>query len=162
MNAIKDLGAAIGRTQALLALLLAAAVLPATVQAADAPLRVTASVARHASIRMAPPPSLTISEADLARGYVEVAAPLELAVQSNVSEGYTLNFQHAGEQVRQSVVQGLAGALAVGPAGATASRPAAGAGMWRETLQLRVRFDLSPQARVGVHPWPLQVSMMSL
>jgi hypothetical protein len=43
-----------------------------------------------------------------------------------------------------------------------ASRPAAGRGLWREQLQLRFRFDLGPHVRPGQHPWPLNISMMSL
>jgi hypothetical protein len=162
MNRSKGLRSGFGLLQVAMALLAAAGAAPWDGHAAEATLRVSAVVPRHTSIRLAPPSSLTISEADVARGYVEVTAPVQVAIQSNVQQGYTLVFQNESEQVRQAVVQGLAAALVVGSGGVSASRPAAGGGMWRETLQLRVRFDLSPQARPGVHAWPLQVSMMSL
>lgn len=124
-------------------------------------LEVSARIQRHATIRMAQPLTFTISEADVARGYVEVASPLQLTVQSNVHEGYTLSFACRCEQVRQARVQGLASELSVGDAPVQAARPAAGRGVWRDTVQLRVRFDLAPEARPGEHAWPLGISMMS-
>lgn len=125
---------------------------------------VSAVIQRHASIRLAPPQTLTISEADVVRGYIEVAAPLEVTVQSNVREGYALVFQRDGAQVQQAVVQGLAAPVVVSGDSQTMARAGNGAGarMWQETLQLRVRFVLSAQARAGVHRWPLQISMLSM
>jgi hypothetical protein len=123
---------------------------------------VSANVARHTSIRIAPPASITLSAEDVARGYVEIAAPVEVTVQSNVPQGYALVFERQGEQVRQAHVQGPDGALLVASTGAVATRPPAGPGMWRDRLQLRFRFDLAAGARPGQHPWPLNISLMSL
>lgn len=123
---------------------------------------VSATIARHTSIRIAPPASITLSEEDVARGYIEIAAPVEVTVQSNVPQGYALVFERHGEQVRQAHVQGPDGALLVGSTGAVATRPPAGRGMWRDQLQLRFRFDLAAGARAGQHPWPLNISLMSL
>lgn len=134
---------------------------PAGSTPSQSTLHVSARVQRHATIRMAQPLTFTISEADVARGYVEVAAPLQLTVLSNVSEGYMLSFACHCEQVRQAHVQGLASELSVGAAPVLAARPAAGRGAWSDMLQLRVRFDLAPQARPGEHAWPLGISMMS-
>lgn len=131
-------------------------------RAAEGTLLVSAVIARHTSIRIAPPASISISEEDLARGYVEIAAPVEVTVQSNVPQGYALVFERQGEQVLQAHVQGPDGPLLVGSTAATASRPAAGPGMWRDRLQLRFRFDLASGARTGQHPWPLNISLMSL
>jgi hypothetical protein len=128
---------------------------------ASASMTVRATVKRFASVRVAAPQSLTISESDVARGYVEVGAPVQLTVQSNVPEGYTLVLQQHGEAVREAVVQGLQDALVVAQSETSVSRPAAGRGMWQEQLQLRVRFALSPDARPGTHAWPLQISAMS-
>jgi hypothetical protein len=127
----------------------------------QATLQVSARVQRHATIRMAQPLTFTISEADVARGYVEVESPLQLTVQSNVDEGYALSFACRCEQVRQARVQGLSSELSVGDAPVLTTRPAAGRGVWRDMVQLRVRFDLAPQARPGEHAWPLGISMMS-
>lgn len=130
-------------------------------QAGQAPLLVTATIQRHASIRMAPPATLVISEADIARGYVDVPTPVEVTVRSNVPQGYTLVFEAQDDAVRETLVEGLPGQLVVGSGGATATRAAPGPGMWHDVLQLRFRFRLSREARAGSMPWPLQISMMA-
>lgn len=124
-------------------------------------LMVTARVLRHTSIRFTPPPSITISAADVARGYLEHPTPVEVAVQSNSPEGYALVFERQGEQVQEAKVDGFHAPLVVGKAGATAARRATGRGLWRDTLQLRFRFELSPDAVPGEHPWPLNISLMT-
>lgn len=138
------------------------AALAAPAAHAQGTLQVSAVVARHASIRIAPPASITISEEDLARGYVDIATPVEVSVQSNVPQGYALVFERHGQQVRQAHVRGPDGALLVGSSGAVASRPPTGQGMWRDRMLLRFRFDLASGARAGEHPWPLNISLMSL
>ena len=130
-------------------------------QAAQSQMRVSATVLRHTSVRLDTPQMLTISESDLARGYVDVNRAVEVAVQSNVRNGYTLMLQQEGKHVRDAVVQGPAGALVVGAGGGMLARPAAGSGMWRDTMQLRVRFRLSAQAQAGTYDWPLQISVIS-
>ncbi|HEX7892495.1 MAG TPA: hypothetical protein VF522_24295 [Ramlibacter sp.] len=144
---------------------LAVALLLASTAAQCAPegatLQVGARVQRHATIRMAQPLTFTISDADIARGFVEVESPVQLSVQSNVDEGYTLSFACRCEEVRRARVRGLSSELSVGQAPVLAARPAAGRGVWRDSVQLRVRFDLAPQARPGEHAWPLGISMMS-
>jgi hypothetical protein len=147
---------------ALVASWLAVLVPAAPAHALQGSLLVSAAVARHTSVRIAPPAFITLSEEDVARGYVEIAAPVEVTVQSNVPQGYALVFERQGEQVRQAHVQGPDGALLVGSTGAVATRPPAGRGMWRDRLQLRFRFDLAAGARAGQHPWPLNISLMSL
>jgi hypothetical protein len=147
------------------ALLLVATLLAANAsaagQGASATLSVTARVVRFATVRVAVPTSLTISDQDVARGYVEVAAPLRLNVRSNVPDGYRLVLKTQGTAVQDAVVQGLSQALVVKTSGATVSRPAAGRGIWEESLALRVRFALSQQVRPGTHDWPLQISAES-
>lgn len=128
---------------------------------AQASLRVTAVVQRFATLRVATPNSIAVSEADVARGYVELAAPVEVMVRSNVAEGYTLAFGRSGPSIERAHVLGLARELVVGSGMAMATRPAAGRGMWRDVLQLRFRFDLAPDTRAGQHPWPIHISMMS-
>jgi hypothetical protein len=130
-------------------------------QGGQGSLLVSALVPRHATIRFAPPASITISEEDVARGYHELAAAVDVAVQSNVPQGYTLVFELDRANVDAARVAGLQGALLVGSAGAIATRPATARGMWRDQLQLRIRFDLPGDARPGPVAWPLRVLMMA-
>jgi hypothetical protein len=130
-------------------------------QGVQGQMRISATVLRHTSVRLDAPQQLTISESDLARGYVDASKAVEVAVQSNVRDGYTLVLHQDGKHVREAVVQGPAGALVVGTGGGMLARPAAGSGMWHDTMQLRVRFKLSAQAQVGTYDWPLQISVIS-
>jgi hypothetical protein len=132
----------------------------AAAAAGQAQLVVSATVPRHASIRIQPPASLTISHEDVARGYVEVPAPIEVQVRSNAPEGYTLVFQPIGDGIGRVVVEGPAQRVVADAAGAVLARPAPARGVWSESLQLRVRFELTAEARPGVQAWPLQVAMM--
>ncbi|MCD6077228.1 MAG: hypothetical protein K0R89_1166 [Ramlibacter sp.] len=68
-------------------LLLAAACEASAGVEATQSVRVTAVVKRHAAIRLDAPQSLTISEQDVARGYVDVPSPMEVTVSSNVPQG---------------------------------------------------------------------------
>jgi hypothetical protein len=142
------------------ALCLASSLATFDAQADTGMLTVSAKVQRHTSVRMALPTTLTITANDVARGYVEVDAPVDVSVQSNVQDGYTLVFERSGEQVRAARVQGAGGPLVIEQA-AMATRPATGPGMWRDALQLRFRFELDAAATAGRHRWPLNVSMMS-
>jgi hypothetical protein len=147
---------------ALAALLAGGASVPAhAAGGAQSQMRVSATVKRHTSVRLQAPRVLTISESDVARGYVDVNAPVQVAVHSNVRDGYTLMLQQEGKHVREAVVQGPAGAVVVGAGGGMLSRPAAGSGMWRDAMQLHVRFELSQQAQAGSYDWPLQISVIS-
>lgn len=132
---------------------------PAHAQSAQSPLVVRVIIPPHASIRIAQPPSVTVSEGDVARGFVEVAGPVEVSVQSNVAEGYALVFERHGDAFTEVQVQGLPQAVVFASAGAIASRPAAGRGVWRDQVLLRFRFTLAPRTRAGEHPWPVQISL---
>lgn len=134
---------------------------PAQAQGAQASLSVTAVIARRTSIRIVQPPRVTVSEADVARGFVEVDAPVEVVVQSNAAEGYALAFERHGDAFAQVQVQGLAQPLAFASGGAIANRPAAGRGVWRDQVLLRFRFTLAAGTRAGEHRWPVQISLMN-
>lgn len=124
-------------------------------------LRVSAMVKPFASMVLQPPASFAVTEADVARGYVDVPEAVALSVHSNVPQGYVLVFERSGPQVREAQVFGLQTQVVVADGGAMASRNAAGRGVWGEQLQLRFRFHLAPQTAPGNHAWPLQISMAS-
>lgn len=117
--------------------------------AASQSLQVTARVLEHARLRVVSQPAFVdVSEADVARGYVEMAEPVQLEVVSNLPRGVQLSFAALGAEVRQ--------------ARAVASRPLAltrtGA-LRQELLAVHLRLDLASAARAGRHAWPVQVSM---
>lgn len=154
--------ARLGRhTRTVLAFAVLAGAARVQVCAAQAPLLVSATIQRHASIQLAPPASITISEADVARGYIQLDTPLQVTVRSNAPQGYTLVFETHQGPVQRTVVEGLATTIVADSGAATAVRPAAGPGVWRDVVHLRFRFELARGARPGTVPWPVQISMMS-
>jgi hypothetical protein len=146
------------------ALLLSALSVPAQAQAsAGAEVKVSATVRKHASLEvLAQPGSVQITQMDIARGYVEVPAPVQVAVKSNTQEGYLLVFDNHGDFFRQARVRGLAGDVQVGAGGGQVAQRLAGAGVSRVTLALSFRFELSESAREGVYAWLMQLSAMPL
>ena len=91
---------------ALIGLWLAPAV--AVANASEAKLAVSATVMKHASLKvLAQPASVMVTAADIARGYVDVSSPSQVAIQSNSLSGYMLMFATEGEFMRQTLVGGL-------------------------------------------------------
>lgn len=128
------------------------------VQAGSLPLMATATVAKRATLKvLAQPPSVLVTEADLGRGYVEVLAPVQLAVQSNSPGGYILVFESRGDLVSDARVRGLGGEIQLGANGVV-PRMAAAAGVSNTTHELTFRFTLSGSAQEGTHAWPMQIS----
>lgn len=135
------------------------ACLPSAAEAADGMLRVAATVVRRTSVGIDPPGSLTVSAADVARGWLQVDTPM--LVRSNVPEGYALVFQQHGAAIGEVQVLGMGAPVVLVPGGeAIAARPAAGTGYWTERVTLRFRFALQPGTQPGELPWPLQISLL--
>lgn len=147
----------------LLAGLLAWLALAPAVQAEGDRLRmqVSARVVKHASLRaLAQPATLTVTEADLARGYIELPAGTELAVRSNSQDGYLLLFEQRSPLLRAFVVRGLEREVEVGAGSGMVALEAIGPGMAQRQHRLGYRLLLAEDARAGIHPWPLQVSVL--
>ena len=131
--------------------------------AAGAEVAVGATVLRHASVRLlSAPRTVEITEADIARGYVDVAVPSRLEIRSNSHAGYMLTFETQADFARGTEVRGLGDTAALGRSGGVLSVPGSGAGMQQRLLELSFRVLLSQQARPGVHPWPMQLSVVPL
>lgn len=137
---------------------------PAMAGANEARLQVSATVMKHASLKiLAQPASVVVTAADIAQGYLDVPGRAQVAVQNNSLEGYLLMFESQGEFLRQIIVKGLGSdvQLDVG-AGGSVTRHAAGRGMSKEVLELGFRFVLSAAARQGVYAWPMRLSVTPL
>lgn len=141
-----------------MALLMVAPSPPAT--ADQAKVTVSATVLKHASLKvLAQPASIVITPEDVARGYVDVAAPAQVAIKSNSPGGYMLEFANEGDFMRQIQVRGLATDLQLGVAGGAVMQPGAASGITRATLDLGFRFLLAQSARPGTYPWPVHLSV---
>lgn len=126
-------------------------------------LTLTATVRKHASLQvLAQPASVTVTAADIARGYLDVPNPAQLAVKSNTAQGFMLLFTNQGDFVRQIRVKGLGSDVQLGADGGVVTHAATGLGMNTTKLDLGYRFELSASAQQGVYAWPMQVSVQPL
>lgn len=129
----------------------------------EAKLAVSATVMKHASLKvLAQPVSVVVTAADIAHGYVDVSSPSQVAIQSNSQNGYLLVFATEGEFMRQTLVSGLGNDVQLDGAGGGVARSPEGPGMSKATLALMFRFILSESARQGVYAWPMRLSVAAL
>lgn len=132
-------------------------------ETASAKVTVSATVLRHASVRvLTAPQTLSISEADIARGYVDVPVPSRLEIRSNSPSGYVIAIESAADFSRGTEVRGLGDMVSFGPFGGVLHVKGGGHGMNVIPVELNYRVLLSDVARPGVHPWPVQLSVMPL
>lgn len=131
--------------------------------ASETKLTVTATILTHASlITLAQPSSVLVTAADIARGYVDVAAPARVDIKSNSPRGYMLVVTSEGDFVRHTRIKGLGSDVQLGAGGGVIPQPAAGRGMSKATLDLGFRFALTESARQGVYSWPLRIDVAPL
>ena len=136
---------------------------PAAADTSEASLTVSANVPKRASLKVSgQPSSVLITEADLARGYVDAPAPIQVAIQSNSPAGYMLVLAGQGDFVRQARMRGLESEVQVGANGGVIPQRSNGRGVLRATMELKFRFILAKSARQGEHPWPMQLSVVPL
>ena len=134
---------------------------PAWAQAGSAsvPLQVTVVVRHFFQLHvLSQPHAVQVSPRDIARGYVDVPVPVQLAVESSSRNGYSIQFERHGDAFQAAQVQGMGQDLLVDSQAAMHWTPAAR----RETLEFRFRLRLAPQLSPGEYAWPIQLSMNAL
>jgi hypothetical protein len=145
---------------AAMAALALAALLPlAATASSTAELRVTAVVLKIARVQvLSQPPDVKVTETDIARGYVEVPAPMQVAVRSNTARGYLLAFETQSGFLRQAHVRGLSQPIQLGASGGVVQQQATAPGTREARMTLDFRFDLAEGTRPGTYPWPVHLS----
>ena len=125
----------------------------------QAKVTVSATVLKHASLKvLAQPAAVVVTAADIERGYVDIPAPAQVAIRSNSARGYMLDFANDGEFINRILVKGLSTDVQLSPAGGAVMQPYSGHGT-RTTLDLGFRFMLAKSAQAGTYPWPLHLSV---
>lgn len=104
------------------------------------------------------PPSLVLTAADLARGYVEVPAVSRIRVRSNDPNGYLLAFDVTAGPFTAIEVTGLGPAARISANGGWLARPFAGT--QPVTSELTYRFLLASNVQPGTYAWPVSLSAM--
>jgi hypothetical protein len=119
---------------------------------------VTATVLPRASLEhVSAPPTLSVSAADVERGYVDVAAAYR--VSSNDPSGYMVRLAPRTGLTRSVEVAGLSSPIVMTDQVVEVVQPAA---RRPQRLDLRFRLVLDDSAVPGTYAMPVQVSVSTL
>jgi hypothetical protein len=103
---------------------------------------------------------ITITDADIARGYVEIPAASQLRVTSNNPAGYIVDFFSRLAIFTSVRISSAGGSADLGPDGGTIiERGRQGRDM---SLDLSYRFNLAAQVQPGTYAWPLALNVRPL
>ena len=115
-------------------------------------MNIAATVVAHITLSvLREPETLSISEQDIERGYIEARARYD--VKTNVADGYRLRFVPRVGLARQVTIQGLGGTVVLRDLEVDVFRPVSS-----DDVNLRLRIDLRPDLEAGSHRWPLLVA----
>jgi hypothetical protein len=102
---------------------------------------------------------LTLTAADVARGYIDVPAASRLAIRTTSRSGCMLDFHPRLALFKSVSVSSTLGGGDLGPDGGTlVARGTTG----RVAADVNYRFHLDGDVRPGAYPWPLAVSVRPL
>jgi hypothetical protein len=138
---------------------LAAATMSPHIHAATrSQIAVTAFVPAQIVAKLVQQPSeITITDADIARGYVEILAASQLRVTSNNPAGYVIDFFSRLPIFTSVRVSSTGGSADLGPdGGAIIERGRQGRDL---PLNLSYRFNLTAQVQPGTYAWPLALNV---
>lgn len=129
-------------------------------EAASGQLVVGARVAPHIRWQVRDEPaSLEITPADVARGFVEVAAA-RLRVQTNDPAGVIVVARVSREEFASGALIGLEQPITVGAGGGFLHLPFRGTAVVER--ELRWRLPLTERTPAGSYPWPVQITLHPL
>jgi hypothetical protein len=106
------------------------------------------------------PADVMITQADVRRGYVEIAEPTLLDVSTNDPAGYALVILPQAPWFSQVTVRGAGDEITLGTEGGTIVER--GRAAPTTSLELTYRFALSPDIGPGHYPWPLHLAVQPL
>lgn len=130
----------------------------ALAETASARMNVSVQVLARAVVTVDSTPQVEITAADLARGYVDVAQPLQLRVRTNSRSGCLLQVAKTNETFSAVDLSFGNTSMTVGQESWVA-RPYIPGG---ELVSASVRLRLAPGATPGRHPLPLAFSASAL
>ena len=102
------------------------------------------------------PMTITVTNDDVRRGYLDLPQALGFNVRSNVREGYVVRFEALPEPFARAHVRWQQVHAVVGQSHeAWVSQPYTPG---TQSVRADVRFDLAPQTTPGTYSWPLEIS----
>ena len=136
-------------------------IVPSAEAAQRSEIAVSATVPAQAIGQIVQQPSeITITDTDVAQGYVDVPAGSQLRVTSNNPAGYVIDFFTRLPIFRSVRVSNASGSADLGPEGGTIiERGQHGRNL---PLSLTYRFMLAASAQAGTYAWPLAMNVRPL
>jgi hypothetical protein len=142
-------------------LVIAGSIVAANARDARVSFTVSATVNPVARIEtQSAPAELTVTAADLRRGYIDVVQPTALTIRSNSASGYAIDLITVTPVLTSMIVHGLDTEFSLGPDGGTVVQ------RWQNphlvNLSLQFRLVLAPGLAAGRYPWPMRVAVRPL
>ena len=134
--------------------------LPAVADSSSAKMQVSAQVIARAIVSIdSQPAGVTITEADIQRGYVDVATPIVVRVRTNSRQGYVLQVENSSDTFSSIELSSSDVAMSVGNHESWIQRPYVGGG---DVIPMRARLHLSQSATPGSVAVPIAFSASPL
>ncbi len=122
--------------------------------------RATASVRKVSRIRIVRQQSqLTISQNDIATGYLDVPAASRFEVKNSSQDGYLLAFEVLEGPFKQIFISGLKNEVQIDFDRGWVLMPYS---RTPQLLELTYRFIFTADARPGIYPWPVQINVSAM
>ena len=100
---------------------------------------------------------LHITEADIARGYVEIPGASRFSVVTPKGGHYFVDFHPRSDLFHSVHIEGLGSQVELGAEGGSVTQ--SGAGLAGANSTLNYRFQLKPGVQAGIYDWPLQLAV---
>ncbi len=104
--------------------------------------------------------SLSITSADIERGYVEVQKGMVLSVKTNAINGYVMDFLTGNNLFNKVSVSDGDNTYALAGSGGAVHMPYKG--LNPIIKELSFRFYLSPEVSPGLYPWPVDLMISAM
>lgn len=148
------------RIAAILLATVAIGTVPAFADSTSAKMNVSVQVIARAIVSVDDQPSaVTITAADIARGYVDVPAPIVVRVRTNSRQGYMLQVENQSETFSSIELSTTNIAMNVGTHETWIQRPYVAGG---DVLPMRARLHLASAATTGSFSLPMAFSASPL
>jgi hypothetical protein len=139
--------------------LFGAAANPVQAGAVSAAITVRAVVLPVAAMKtIRQPATLTITEEDVRKGYVDEISPALIEIRTNTQRGCVLTLDAAEGPFKEVEVMFEGHTVVVGRQGGILILPAHGS----RIVSMRYRFLLAHDTRPGAYPWPFSLSISPL
>ncbi len=104
--------------------------------------------------------SLSITQADIERGYIEVQKGMVLSVKTNAINGYVMEFFTSNNLFNKVAVSDGDNTYALAGSGGEVHMPYEG--LNPVTKELSFRFYLSSDIKPGIYPWPVALMISAM